>query len=234
MSKDTNKEVQTNNIEETTPRNESIARKRESKLKQYVKKLDFTSHLSYHNQTANVQQAIDGLRNIPLPELPPQNNSNKEAEGDSNRKTVVIVTLGTRGDIQPYIPLCRALEKDGVNCYIASHLAYSGFAKENNIKYIPLPGTDEDIKQTMKDVAGGITSSKSIMASLRAEKQQYLRDLAVKGCEGIVAVRPDVLLSVSWYWQARDIAEGLDIPFINLQVFPSARNSEIAHFSVRL
>jgi hypothetical protein len=45
------------------------------------------------------------------------------------------ITIGTRGDVQPYIALCKALMKDGHTCRIATHEEFKDWIEEHGIEF---------------------------------------------------------------------------------------------------
>lgn len=59
---------------------------------------------------------------------------------------ILIPTLGTRGDIQPYITLANALNKSGFITTIASHPYWESLVKEYNINFVPI-GKDVNIEK---------------------------------------------------------------------------------------
>jgi hypothetical protein len=150
-----------------------------------------------------------------------------------NLGTVVIVTLGTRGDVQPYIPLCKDLERNNIKCYIASHEAHQDFADNANVSFIGLPGTAEEIRDLMEDLAEHpMLSFQTFRDNLKKHKRDYSSNLITEGWDQIAKCRPDILLSVPWFFAGRDIAKILGIPYFNIQVFPSTSTPEFPHFMV--
>lgn len=50
------------------------------------------------------------------------------------------ITIGTRGDVQPYIALCKGLLKEGHRCRIATHDEFKDWIEENGIEYRSVGG----------------------------------------------------------------------------------------------
>lgn len=50
------------------------------------------------------------------------------------------LTIGSRGDVQPYIALCKQLQKDGHHCTIVSHDEYRDWVREHDIDFKPVGG----------------------------------------------------------------------------------------------
>lgn len=50
------------------------------------------------------------------------------------------ITIGTRGDVQPYIALCKGLMKDGHRCRIATHNEFQDWIEEHGIEFRTIGG----------------------------------------------------------------------------------------------
>lgn len=50
------------------------------------------------------------------------------------------ITIGTRGDVQPYIALCKGLMKEGHRCRIATHDEFQGWIEEHGIEFRTVGG----------------------------------------------------------------------------------------------
>ena len=48
---------------------------------------------------------------------------------------IIILTIGTRGDVQPFVALCKALKKAGHNPLIASHGCFKDWVTSNDIQF---------------------------------------------------------------------------------------------------
>ncbi len=60
---------------------------------------------------------------------------------DRKRKArIVIVTLGSRGDVQPYVALGRGLQAVGHEVAICTHFNFESFVGEWGLKFFALPG----------------------------------------------------------------------------------------------
>ena len=60
-------------------------------------------------------------------------------------KDIAIFTMGTRGDVQPYIFLAKELTKAGYNVTIGTHPCWSGLILDANVGFVPI-GPDIDIE----------------------------------------------------------------------------------------
>lgn len=64
---------------------------------------------------------------------------------------IVIVTIGTRGDVQPYIALARGLQAAGHAVVIATHATFRTFVEMHGVGFAPLAG---DIRTLLASAAG--------------------------------------------------------------------------------
>ncbi len=48
---------------------------------------------------------------------------------------VTIVTIGSRGDVQPFIALGKGLQRAGHSIVIATHEEFRGFVTENGLEF---------------------------------------------------------------------------------------------------
>jgi UDP:flavonoid glycosyltransferase YjiC (YdhE family) len=53
---------------------------------------------------------------------------------------IAIQTLGTRGDVQPYLSLARGLKEQGHQVQIAAPEQFVAFAIRHGVPFAPLPG----------------------------------------------------------------------------------------------
>lgn len=53
---------------------------------------------------------------------------------------ITCLTIGTRGDVQPFIALCVGLMKDGHRTRIATHAEYGDWIKSYGIEFAPVEG----------------------------------------------------------------------------------------------
>lgn len=61
------------------------------------------------------------------------------------------LTIGTRGDVQPFIALCKGLMKYGHKCRIATHSEYKDWVESHGIEFRVLSGNPADIMRLCVD-----------------------------------------------------------------------------------
>lgn len=77
-------------------------------------------------------------------------------------RQIAIFTMGTRGDVQPYLELGRALTKAGMGVTLGTHPCWEGLVRAAGIGFAPI-GPDIDIQQEAAAIRG---RSKSPMTSM--------------------------------------------------------------------
>lgn len=53
---------------------------------------------------------------------------------------IICLTIGSRGDVQPYLALCKGLQKQGHECIIVSHAEYEDWVAKYGIAFRPAGG----------------------------------------------------------------------------------------------
>ena len=63
----------------------------------------------------------------------------------SRKLKIVFLTIGTRGDVQPYVALAKRLQADGHHVRIATHDLFKEFVESFDIEFAHLPGDPKDL-----------------------------------------------------------------------------------------
>lgn len=58
---------------------------------------------------------------------------------------ITCLTIGTRGDVQPYIALCKGLIKEGHRPRIASHAEFQPWVESHGIEFAPVDGDPAEL-----------------------------------------------------------------------------------------
>jgi sterol 3beta-glucosyltransferase len=61
--------------------------------------------------------------------------------------TITCLTIGSRGDVQPYIALCLGLMKDGHKTRIATHAEFKDWVESYGIEFAPVEGDPAELMQ---------------------------------------------------------------------------------------
>ncbi|KAI8457703.1 hypothetical protein BY996DRAFT_4541177, partial [Phakopsora pachyrhizi] len=122
---------------------------------------------------------------------------------------ITCLTIGSRGDIQPYIALCQALKKDGHTCRIASHGKYKPWIEGYGIEFVEIGGNPAELMKICINVTGMFT-----LAFIREGLSKFwgwLDNLLVssyKACKGT-----NLLIESPLTIFVIHIAEALEIPY---------------------
>ncbi|CAF4991967.1 unnamed protein product, partial [Rotaria sp. Silwood1] len=84
--------------------------------------------------------------------------------GPVPRLAILMLIVGTRGDVQPFIALAKALLAHGHRVRLATHEVFRKFVRENDIEFYPLAGDPADLMSFMVKNAGIVPSVSSIVA----------------------------------------------------------------------
>jgi hypothetical protein len=97
--------------------------------------------------------------------------------GPVPRLAIVILIVGTRGDVQPFIALSKALLACGHRVRLATHEAFRKFVRENGIEFYPLAGDPADLMSYMVKNAGIVPSVSSIVAGDIAKSRRVISEI---------------------------------------------------------
>ena len=68
---------------------------------------------------------------------------------------IVILVVGTRGDVQPFIYFAQYLQKDGHRVRVATHAEYrDDVVKKGGLEYYPLAGDPRRLSEFMVKTKG--------------------------------------------------------------------------------
>ena len=97
--------------------------------------------------------------------------------GPVPRLAIVILIVGTRGDVQPFIALAKALLDYGHRVRLATHETFRTFVHENGIEFYPLAGDPAALMSFMVKNAGIVPSVSSIFAGDIAKSQRVIGEI---------------------------------------------------------
>jgi sterol 3beta-glucosyltransferase len=130
---------------------------------------------------------------------------------------ILLMTYGTRGDVEPFLALARGFVKAGHAARLAAPEVFSGLAKDSGVEYIPLPGDPAKLAAAMVRQAGEnplrmIGVMARFVFPLAAEVYGRLREIA----PGSDAVVHSFLFTHAGY----ELAKALGVPDYSAQMFP--------------
>jgi sterol 3beta-glucosyltransferase len=111
-------------------------------------------------ETPIAKFTIDSLTDLPHHEThlkPPVECESNQFTNDCTALTIpapmriVCITIGTRGDVQPYIALCLGFMKDHHHCILATHLEFKGWIESFGIEFREIKGNPAELMQLCVD-----------------------------------------------------------------------------------
>ncbi|KZF21882.1 glycosyltransferase family 1 protein [Xylona heveae TC161] len=137
---------------------------------------------------------------------------------------ITCLTIGSRGDVQPYIALCKGLLAEGHKPRIATHREFEPWVREHGIDFAPVEGDPAELMRICVEY-GMFTYSFLKEASLkfRGWIDQLLRS-AWMACQD-----SDLLIESPSAMAGIHIAEALQIPYFRAFSMPWTRTRAYPH-----
>ncbi|KAI8074426.1 hypothetical protein BC940DRAFT_288215 [Gongronella butleri] len=138
--------------------------------------------------------------------------------------TITCLTIGSRGDVQPFIALCQQLQKDGQKCRIASHSEYRAWVERYGIEFRSVGGDPGALMKLCID--HGFLSYSFIKSGVKFFYNWFetLLETSWEACQGT-----DVLIESPSAMVGVHIAEKLEIPYFRSMPFPWTRTTKFPH-----
>jgi UDP:flavonoid glycosyltransferase YjiC (YdhE family) len=159
---------------------------------------------------------------------------------------VVILTIGSRGDVQPTLALGSALKADGHDVTIGTHAAFKEFVEKAGLKHATLAGDPEalmvsvwvwvtmlcigstDLQSQSLCVGNGMFTPAFIKEALSSFRG-FVDDLLRTAYDVVKTARADVLVQAPTCFAGAHIAEALGITLVNWFTMPSTPTTAFAH-----
>ena len=134
---------------------------------------------------------------------------------------VTVLTVGSQGDVRPYVALGKGLKSHGYGVRLATHTAFEEMARSNGLEFAPIGGNPLDIlngpdgKAWLESADNPLhfLKSTSAVAGGILDKLSSQALEAARGSDILIYAMP---LAVTGY----SIAEGLSIPGIPAALYP--------------
>lgn len=137
---------------------------------------------------------------------------------------ITILTIGSRGDVQPYIALCQGLMAEGHICRICTHAEFRDFVEGYGIEFREVAGDPKALMQIMIDHGSFSLSFLKEAASKFRSWVAELLESAWVACQD-----SDVLIESPSAMAGVHIAEGLGIPYFRAFTMPWTRTHAYPH-----
>ncbi|KAJ9479259.1 putative Sterol 3-beta-glucosyltransferase (putative) [Pseudozyma hubeiensis] len=155
--------------------------------------------------------------------LPKVVNMDRNAMRDAIRISpmrIYCLTIGSRGDVQPYIALCKALKEHGHTPVIVSHPEYRGWVEGHGIEYRGVGGDPAALmKLSVEHRIFSPAFFKESIGKFRVWLDELLRE-CWEECQGA-----DLLIESPSTMAGIHVAEGLGIPYFRAFTMPWTKTS---------
>lgn len=137
---------------------------------------------------------------------------------------IVLLTIGSRGDVQPYIALGKELIMEGHNVTIATHSEFKDWIQKHGINYRELAGDPAELMQLM------VTHGSLSVAFLKEAHAKFkdwilsLLETSWEACQGA-----DLLIESPSAMAGIHIAEAMGIPYMRAFTMPWTRSRAYPH-----
>lgn len=137
---------------------------------------------------------------------------------------ITCLTIGSRGDVQPYIALCKGLLEQGHKPKIATHAEFGAWVRKHGIEFAPVEGNPAELMQLC--VEHGMFTPKFI-SETNSKFRGWLDNLlqsAWDACQG-----SDLLIESPSAMAGVHIAEALGIPYFRAFTMPWTKTRAYPH-----
>ncbi|KAL1967591.1 hypothetical protein VTN77DRAFT_3106 [Rasamsonia byssochlamydoides] len=137
---------------------------------------------------------------------------------------ITCLTIGSRGDVQPYIALCKGLLAEGHRPKIATHAEFGPWVRKHGIDFAPVEGDPAELMRIC--VENGMFTY-SFLKEASQKFRGWIDDLlssAWKSCQD-----SDVLIESPSAMAGIHIAEALRIPYFRAFTMPWTRTRAYPH-----
>lgn len=141
---------------------------------------------------------------------------------------ITMLSIGSTGDVRPYILLGRELASRGHSVTLSAFSRFRRGAEEAGLTFCPLSGSAENMMAAiMEPDTNGLTYLPRLWKSLKSTAPRMLEDMS-EGCRGADAMVCNFFGSVYY-----SVAEKYGIPCIQTQFFPMDPTGKAPISSVR-
>lgn len=136
----------------------------------------------------------------------------------------VLLTIGSRGDVQPYVALAKGLMKEGHHVTIATHLEFQAWVEDHGISFKSIAGDPTELMSLMVKHS---TLSVSFFKEASSRFRKWINELLMtswEACQGA-----DILIESPSSMGGIHIAEALGIPYMRAFTMPWTRTRAYPH-----
>ena len=137
---------------------------------------------------------------------------------------VTCLTIGSRGDVQPYIALCKGLLAEGHQPKIATHAEFEGWIRKHGIDFAPVEGSPAELMRICVEF-GMFTPA--FITETNAKFRPWLDTLLITAWEA--CQNTDLLIESPSAMAGIHIAEALGVPYFRAFTMPWTRTRAYPH-----
>jgi sterol 3beta-glucosyltransferase len=139
------------------------------------------------------------------------------APGGGYAMRIVVIAVGTWGDVAPYTGLGRRLQESGHEVAVAAHAPFEEAVRERGLGFRPLP---MDIRQTLGSAQGQQVLRTTPLATARFIRMYAQHWEAMAEATEAAAEGADLLLTSAMGWLGIHVAEAKGIPSAGVYLQP--------------
>lgn len=137
---------------------------------------------------------------------------------------ITCLTIGSRGDVQPYIALCKGLIAEGHRPRIATHHEFKDWVESHGIEFRPVEGDPAELMRIC--VENGMFTY-SFLREASSKFRGWINELLTSGWEACQG--SDLLIESPSAMGGIHIAEALQIPYFRAFSMPWTRTRAYPH-----
>lgn len=136
---------------------------------------------------------------------------------------ITCLTIGSRGDVQPYIALCQKLNELGHTCSIATHQKFQRWIEENGVGFRPVAGDPAELIKHCTENGMSLSFWRNGVKNLGPWFDDPLKT-SWEACQG-----SDLLIESPNAMAGVHIAQALNIPYIRAFTMPWTKTGVYPH-----
>jgi sterol 3beta-glucosyltransferase len=129
---------------------------------------------------------------------------------------VTILTYGSRGDIQPFLPLSLKLLEEGHSVKLAAPFRFKGLIEEQKIDFVPLAGDPQDLSRRLNNAGHNFVKLLQELMNHAIEIGADVWRQTEEACQDADVIIHTFTHAVG----AHTLAREKNIPDIHIQTFP--------------
>ncbi|KAL8171817.1 hypothetical protein V2J09_023621 [Rumex salicifolius] len=165
---------------------------------------------------------------------PPEEEGDQSAVlEDLSPMQIVMLIVGTRGDVQPFVAIGKKLQEHGHRVRLATHSNFKEFVLSGGLEFYPLGGDPKVLAEYMVKNKGFLPSDPSEI-SIQRQQLKDIIDSLYPACknpdpESNIEFEPDAIISNPPAYGHTHVAEALQIPLHIFFTMPWTPTSEFPH-----